>query len=741
MAGTGLGFRRVEGIGERSVSGALAGLLSLTSDAVLAFDGFGRILMANEAAEHLFGRQDLVGADVRALFPPAAGVVPDDAFDPRALPFSTDGSTLSLVVVGAAGAETGISVRCDRVSAPGETYLLVAYEDDSRQAEEREHDRLVQELSRANHRLSGTLSIVLETLDSRDVQTLFSRVLEEITDTMDATGTVFYVAEADGYHLRGTSSSLGEARVPRFMSFGRTIERLASQAGHALRLRVLAPEGADLRRGRLARRNVVNEETREIYHVMSSVLPPFASFIAVPVWFGRHLLALIEVGWDHVHPMRREDSELLDAVAQYLSVQLAGAFSAMRAQREADLREAASGIRESMMSAGSVDEKSVASALEAAAGVLDASCVQLAEDADEPGRMRATLPNGRTCSLAADLGAAEGDQAGNEVVVQPVREGSALASALVQEGEPAVGALVDAGMVGGTRCFCLVLREADAEPLDDLELKFLERVATDASGLAHGDEVRRQDKHIAQALQTGMRNELQRVPGISADGIYSSATQAAVIGGDFYDLIRLPNDRACVIMGDVSGKGVEAASVSAAVKTALGAYSWQGLAPAHMVRLLNEFLLGFSRLETFATLFVGMVDLRGGRLTYCSAGHPPAFLARASTGAIEALDVQSGVVGAFHEMTYRNGRVSLGTGDVLLLYTDGTTEARATDGAFFGEDGLRDAVMREAPRGFDGLLGRLLDALDRFTSRHLEDDVAMVALRFDQVGKRQQPRA
>ena len=70
MAGTGLGFRRVEGIGERSVSGALAGLLSLTSDAVLAFDGFGRILMANEAAERLFGRQDLVGADVRALFPP-----------------------------------------------------------------------------------------------------------------------------------------------------------------------------------------------------------------------------------------------------------------------------------------------------------------------------------------------------------------------------------------------------------------------------------------------------------------------------------------------------------------------------------------------------------------------------------------------------------------------------------------------------------------------------------------------
>ena len=154
-----------------------------------------------------------------------------------------------------------------------------------------------------------------------------------------------------------------------------------------------------------------------------------------------------------------------------------------------------------------------------------------------------------------------------------------------------------------------------------------------------GDEARNQDKRIAQALQTGMRNELQNVEGISTQGIYSSATAAAVIGGDFYDLIRLPHKRACVIMGDVSGKGVEAASVSAAVRTALGAYSWQGLEPARMVRLLNDFLLGFSRLETFATLFVGIVDRQSGTLTYCSAGHPPSLLVRASSGEVESLDV------------------------------------------------------------------------------------------------------
>lgn len=98
------------------------------------------------------------------------------------------------------------------------------------------------------------------------------------------------------------------------------------------------------------------------------------------------------------------------------------------------------------------------------------------------------------------------------------------------------------------------------------------------------------------------------------------------------------------------------------------------------------------------------------------------------------LGVQSGVVGAFHDMRYRDGSVDLAAGDILLLYTDGTTEARARDGAFFGEDGLRDVVLREVPRGFDGLLDRLLAEVDAFTGNSLDDDVAMVALRFDEVG-------
>ena len=150
-----------------------------------------------------------------------------------------------------------------------------------------------------------------------------------------------------------------------------------------------------------------------------------------------------------------------------------------------------------------------------------------------------------------------------------------------------------------------------------------------------------------------------------------------------------------------------------------------------MVRLLNDFLLGFSRIETFATMFVGMVDVNTGELVYCSAGHPPALLVRASSGELVMLGVQSGVVGAFEDMVYQDGYATLQSGDMLLLYTDGVTEARNRDGAFFGEDGLRQMVSREAQLGFEGLCDRLIESLRGFAGHALDDDVALVALQLN----------
>ena len=733
--------RRVEGIGERSIAGTLSKLLQLTSEAVLVFDGSGRVLLANEEAERLFSSPTgVVGSDVRLFFSASGESAPSGELADGSLPFPLDGIPGLTTCLTPSGRQLKLRVRCDRVHAPGETYLLLAIPAERDELVGHEAERTLLDLRRANHRLSGTLNIILDTMDADDLQALFGRVLEEISDTMEADGTLVYLAEADGFRLRGVSSSLLGDKLARFMPFGRSIERVAVRDGHTVRLRVAAPDGDALRQGRLTSRDVVNEETHEVLRVKSTFLPPFTSFMVVPVWFGGNVIAIIEVGWRRVHPLFKDDAGLLDSVAHYLSVQLASAFTALRSQRSDHLAALETELREELLAA--VTEKgdegvltcmedvlcTVATALEADVAPLRATQVS--------GMFTVDLPVMGPRALSLDVDALVSPHLIDGVAVVPVAPESGLSAALRELGVPCVGALLDFGELADSPHRVLLLRADGSEPLDELETEFLLDLVADVHDIARGQEEREQDKRIAQALQMGMRNELQQVDGITAEAVYSSATESALVGGDFYDLIRLPGQRACVIMGDVSGKGVEAASVSAAVKTALAAYAWEGLAPARMVRSLNEFLLGFSRLETFATLFVGIVDLAEGSIRYCSAGHPPALLVRAGAGETSILGVQSGVVGAFHDIAYQDGVERLSAGDVLLLYTDGTTEARAANGDFFGEDGLREAVMRESAgeKPFEGFVGRLLETLEAFTGHNLEDDVAMLALRIDRVG-------
>lgn len=754
MADNKLSVRRVEGVVDGTVAATLSQLLRLTSDAVIVFNMEGTVLLANEEAESLFAKEDgtIAGLDVRFLFTPANQENLQKPFFVESLPFAIDGSTSMVAAPAHDGTSQVLSVRADYVGAPTQAIVLTASKLRDMASPMHDDERMVLDLRRANRRLSGALQIVLDTLDSEDMGQLIERVLEELSETVEADGALIYLAEQDGYHLHGATESLRSAsldRIPRYFAFNSSLERLTFYSEHALRLHTMPLNSSALKQGRVKKRNLVNEETREVITVDASHLPPFTSFLVVPVWFGGHIVALIEVGWERKRALLVEDARLLDSIANYLSVQLVGALSAMRTQRRDTLREALARVRQGLLHSAAEGEKisgerlqqvmrSVGTDLDAQ--VFSVDCCEVtgnvtlhalgaeqaaaAVDGAQDGGKQIALP-----STVEGLKTGEG-----EASVKEVELDSALSRALAAQGLPCKGAVLFLGKFAGEQHTWLFLREENAEPLSDIELDFLDRVMLLVHSLAVGAEESQQNKHISQALQSGMKNELQQVEGISAEGIYSSATADAFVGGDFYSMIKLPGRRACIIMGDVSGKGIEAASISSAVKTALSAYAWEGRTPARMVATLNEFLLGFSRVETFATLFVGIVDLATSSLMYCSAGHPPAILVSAQSGDAELLDVQSGVVGAFHDMEYKNGTVRLHEGDILLLYTDGTTEARSPEGAFFGETGLRDMIMNEVPQGFDGLLNRFLSTLDRYTGRRLDDDVAMVALRFDELG-------
>lgn len=754
MADNKLSVRRVEGVVDGTVAATLSQLLRLTSDAVIVFNKEGMVLLANEEAESLFVKVDgtIAGLDVRFLFTPANQENLQKPFSVESLPFAIDGSTSMVAAPAEDGTSQVLSVRADYVGAPTQAIVLTASKLRDLASPMHDDERMVLDLRRANKRLSGALQIVLDTLDSEDMGQLIERVLEELSETVEADGALIYLAEQDGYHLHGATESLKSAslnRIPRYFAFNSSLERLTFYSEHALRLHTMPLNSGTLKQGRVKKRNLVNEETREVITVDASHLPPFTSFLVVPVWFGGHIVALIEVGWERKRALLVEDARLLDSIANYLSVQLVGALSAMRTQRRDTLREALARVRQGLLHSAAEGEKISGERLQQVmrsvgtdlyAQVFSVDCCEVTGNITLHAlgaEQAATVVDG-----AQDVGkqialpsTVEGLKTGEgEASVKEVELDSALSRALAAQGLPCKGAVLFLGKFAGEQHTWLFLREENAEPLSDIELDFLDRVMLLVHSLAVGAEESQQNKHISQALQSGMKNELQQVEGISAEGIYSSATADAFVGGDFYSMIKLPGRRACIIMGDVSGKGIEAASISSAVKTALSAYAWEGRTPARMVATLNEFLLGFSRVETFATLFVGIVDLATSSLTYCSAGHPPAILVSAQSGDAELLDVQSGVVGAFHDMEYKNGTVRLHEGDILLLYTDGTTEARSPGGAFFGETGLRDMIMNEVPQGFDGLLNRFLSTLDRYTGRRLDDDVAMVALRFDELG-------
>ncbi len=720
-------------LGDEAFASTLASLLALTYDAVVLFDDRGTVLLANDEAQRLLRADEgqLVGSNVRLLFVPAATVDALEGPLPGALPFPLDGSTTPLTCQSVDHTSLDLLVRCAPVRMSGvQAYLLVARPNGTAPGGEN-RERLVDELYRANRRLSGTLKIVLGTLDSLDVGTLFSRVLDEITQTMDAWATLAYVDESNGYRLRGQTSTVGGAPIPAFMAHGSPLVDLASRVGHAAFVRVMPPSRDDLRRGSMDTRMVVVELTGATVAVSADSLPPFPSFVLLPVWFGGHMIALLEVGWRHLtHGLRSEDARLLDAVSEYLSVQLAGAFAAFRAQRAEALESLGTTLRERLL-AQELSASQLARVLGDAAEGLGATLVLLEDGGRQAGTV-GRFPQLGEVSLPVDL--CQLERAKGVPYVGTLAAHDELRDWLEANTDYAQGILVLACVMDHTRYGCLLLRARDEEPFEDMEVSFVQRLAEDVRTVREGERVRSQDKRIAQALQRGMRNELQHIEGLSAQSCFSSATEAALVGGDFYDLIRLPHQRACVIMGDVSGKGVEAASVSSAVKTALGAYSWEGLRPARMVALLNDFLLGFSRMETFATLFVGMVDLNARSLVYCSAGHPPALLVRASSGELITLSEQSGVVGAFAGMAYRDGEVLVDERDMLLLYTDGVTESRNPNGVFFGEDGLREVVSREVVAGFDGLCDRLLEDVRTFAGHTLDDDVALLCLRFDTLG-------
>ncbi len=649
------------------------------------------------------------------------------------IPFYKDAIS-QVVICGEADSFKICRLRCQLVDENYGIYLVVVHELELMWEYAQKQLEEVSDLKRFNKRLQGALNTIVQTIHADDIHTLFADALNNLQETMESDSVVIYLAEKDGFHLQEASSMYEE--MPIYMPLDSGLAEASLSQGKATAMHVVdaVEKPGDFQ---LVKHFLVREAVGETLEVPSYHMVPFQSFLSIPIWYGKHIIALIFVGWEDDVEIVKEDSELFDSIAQYLSVQIMGASRVLRSKQRQKIAACESSFYDRMNEYDEVDKEIVLRELKRMAASLG---IKLRSMSVSPYSGFTLLESERFGDLELPFNIDEVIDVNTGQVIRDI-ESAPNYRLLDLDGpimqwvnnnfDPSRIATIDFGKVFGTELICALVRPIDTKPFDRLELKLFVRIGNYLQNLSKRIASSKTNQQISKALQQGMKNTLQEVPGIISHAVYSSATAQASVGGDFYDLIKLPDNRACVIMGDVSGKGVEAASVSAAVKTSLGAYAWTGLPPCEMVRNLNHFMMGFSRFETFVTLFVGLIDLDERKMTYCSAGHPPTFMYRAKDGVLDLLRVQSGVVGAFDDMRYCDGVVDLAQGDSIYLYTDGVIEARAEDGAFFGERNLREVVLESTRGGIDTVVDDIIDAITTFTNDHLEDDSAVVVLEFN----------
>ena len=232
---------------------------------------------------------------------------------------------------------------------------------------------------------------------------------------------------------------------------------------------------------------------------------------------------------------------------------------------------------------------------------------------------------------------------------------------------------------------------------------------------------------IAETFQTALLVEPPLLAGAEIGVKYQAAARAARVGGDFYDILQLSPGRVLIAVGDVCGRGLQAATETALLRYMLRAYA-QESSPGEALSRLNSALLAQDPDLPFATIVLAALDVRRRNLEFAVAGHPrPIVLAGRRRFAI----AQAGgfPVSMFPGETYPTNRCVLPEDTTLVFYTDGLTEARR-QGHMLGERGLRETVRRHLGEPAQELAESLLSRAARYAGGTSDDDMAVVVVKL-----------
>jgi serine phosphatase RsbU (regulator of sigma subunit) len=272
-------------------------------------------------------------------------------------------------------------------------------------------------------------------------------------------------------------------------------------------------------------------------------------------------------------------------------------------------------------------------------------------------------------------------------------------------------------------------RLADKGPFGVADLGLAEELGGHLAVAIRVDRVFRQRSQVAEALQASLLpTRLPEVPGLEFAAAYIGATQFQEISGDFYDVFKA-GDGWGIAVGDVCGKGQDAAAMTAAARHAIRAFATVHDTPADVLAAANEVLVAEDYDDRFVTASLAFLRQRGRRVQVQlgSCGHVGPAVVRAD-GRVEILEGHGLPLGLFADTQPGRLELELREGDVLFFYTDGVTEARSSDLSFF-EDRLADALAAVAGRSASDIVRAVQELVTSFSAGELKDDVTILAVR------------
>jgi len=275
------------------------------------------------------------------------------------------------------------------------------------------------------------------------------------------------------------------------------------------------------------------------------------------------------------------------------------------------------------------------------------------------------------------------------------------------------------GMVG-------VDEPGERREFSEREVDLISAICTQAAAAVTNARLYETEHVIAETLQEALLTPPEPIAELEIAYRYLPASTEANVGGDFYDVFQIDAEHVGILIGDVSGKGLEAARHTALLRSGARAYALEDSEPVNVLTSLNALVYRSTPPEAFATVFFGVLNRFTGRLRYCGAGHPPGLIR--CEGDTKVLKSRSAIVGAFPGAGFVIDEVTLATGDTLVLFTDGVFEARRGR-EMFGEDRAIEAVSRIDVGSIAGAPQQLIDCVLDFSGGEMRDDVVILCIR------------